>query len=135
MRYTLQDVLDFAWKHRGRRCFKDMDYSQVGKIILLADKYKNLRVVADEEGICGVVITRIDDKVVFVDFLVAVRNGFATFIEYLKLNFPNHELWAERKGRTVKLNTRILCQRLRQAYRTLTLTAASTSRREAQEIL
>jgi len=114
MQYTLKQVLDFAWEHKGRRCFKDMDYEVVASVILWASKNNFMLLVQDEKGLCGVSIHRtIDNQILQVDYLVAVRNGFKTFVKYYQDFFPGYTITAQRDGENVTINPRILCQQLR----------------------
>lgn len=111
-RFTLEDVVNFAWTNKGRRCFKGFSFEQVCKIVIIAAERGMLRLVEDELGLCGVAVIQSNDEVVRVDFLVAVRNGFRTFVDYYKKNYSNKQLLGERDGKMVNFNTRILCQRL-----------------------
>lgn len=112
MRYTLEQVVDFCWTNKKRRAFKDMDYEKVARIILHASKTDKLRLVEDEQGLCGVMVFRVFDDSIFVDFLVTVRLGFFTFVKYYQDNYPGFNLYGERDGKRVKFNTKILCQHL-----------------------
>ena len=111
-RFTLEDVAQFCWENKKRRGFKGFSFEEVCKVIIIAAQKDMLKLVQDEHGICGVAVLRANDNKVFVDFLIAVRGGFKTFVDYYKKNFSGFLLQGERDGKVVTFNTRILCQHL-----------------------
>lgn len=105
--------MNFCWVHKSKRCFKGFPFEKVCAIVLIAADKGMLRLVEDEQGICGVAIIQSNETIVKVDFLVAVRSGFKTFIDYYKKFHNGKQLIGERDGQMVNFNTRILCQHLR----------------------
>lgn len=114
-RFTLNDVVDFCWANKRKRAFKGYTYEEVCRIVIYAANNGLLKTVEDDQGICGAAIFKAADKKVFVDFLVAVRGGFATFVDYYKREFPDHKLAAYRDNKLVTINSRILCQQLQKS--------------------
>ena len=115
MNFTLQEVVDFCWTNKKVRAFKGFSYHQVCKIIIFAANRDMLKLVQDDQGLCGVAVFYVKNDEVFVDFLVAVRGGFRTLVAYYKEHFHGKKIKGERDGVVVNFNPRILCQ---QALRT-----------------
>lgn len=132
MRFTLEQVVDFCWANKGKRAFKDFTYEQVAFVVLKANQNKMLQLVQDNQGLCGVLIFRVQHDHLFIDYLVTVREGFLTFLDYYQRFFNHLPIRAERKGKILTYTNR-LCQPLRQHQQTMELLIPdSTLIREAR---
>ena len=78
MRFTLENVVNFCWKHKRNKGFKEHGYEQVGEQIVWAADNGKLLIVADDGGLCGVcVFTKYPDSI-YIHHIVGTREGFRT---------------------------------------------------------
>lgn len=95
-RFTLKEVVDFCVAHKKEKGFQEHNEDQIAHVIIEANKTNVLYIVADDIGLCGVCVARIDGPTLYVHEIICTRNGFKTLIEEATKRFPGLEIRGER---------------------------------------
>lgn len=90
MTFTLNEIANFCYEHRGARAFPGFTLEQVQAEIVYYSDRCDLATAADELGLSGVIcVTRYPDHF-YVHHLVCVRHGLATLINYALRLYPGY---------------------------------------------
>lgn len=119
MLYTLKDLVDFCYKNKRHKGFREHTYERVAEQIVWAAKHNKLNLVEDQHGICGVIIATIYParKIIYVHHIVAVRAGFKLLIKVAAMKYPDYEITGLRNSKLVTFNKRILWATIPRAHR------------------
>lgn len=104
MQYTLKDILEFCYLHRGARGFKGYNARRMAGELLRAKNRNMLYITADDQGICGVLIVTLHNNWIYVHHIICVRTGFRTFIDYMRRKCSNMELYGKRGNKVINFS-------------------------------
>jgi len=107
--YTLKDLLEFCWTHKGKKGFHDFTYVQAAATIVRAAADNQLIHVIDNRGICGICIFSEYPQRIYVHHIFGLRAGFASLIAECFRRYPKHDILGQRRGdKVVTFNTKHL---------------------------
>ena len=109
-RYTLKQVVDFCWQHRGKHGFHNYTYEEASRAILYAADDNGLLIVCDDHGICGVVSFEENHKgrSIFINHIFGIRDGFRTMIHECFKRYPGYSVAGFRGPKIVTYQPRNL---------------------------
>jgi hypothetical protein len=109
--FTLEDIANYFWTHRGRKSFISFTYEQVAITVLKAARDGELKYVTNNNEIIGATIFQYDHKakIIHCKQLAADSLGFKTLLRTGLEGHEDYTITGLRLGKLKVFDKRILC--------------------------